>query len=107
MKSSDEMTTAERVSLVVLAYLARQFDNTVSSDDDNALEALEQKIERLQADQDRMKATNKIISRKPKNELTTEKVGELIAMGYSEVAARKLFSYYFCDPESVKEADAL
>ena len=78
------------------AGLSDQLDRCIFSDDDDAIEQLQAKINRLTADQERMKATNKIVRRKPKNECTDDKLTDLQAMGMSEGLARKLFEPDFC-----------
>jgi hypothetical protein len=58
-----------------------------SSDDPDAIEALQEKLKGLEKVQERMKAVNKIIAAKPKNQQTTEKIEQLIALGLSEKSA--------------------
>lgn len=76
--------------------IGRQLDSSIFSDDPNAIEALTAKVAELEAKREKIKATNKIIRRKPKNEPTPEKIAELAALVGSEVAARKLFEPDFC-----------
>ncbi len=70
--------------------IARQLETTIFSDDDNAIEALELKIEMLDAERQRNNAINKAILSKPKGELTPEKIAKLAAVGISELASAKL-----------------
>lgn len=73
------------------AGISRQLDGSIFSDDPDAIEALTAKIAKLEAEREKIKATNKIIRRKPKNEPTPEKITELTALVGSEVAAQQLF----------------
>jgi len=54
------------------------------------------KLENLTKRQEQMKAINKIIRRKPKNENTEEKTEELIKFGISENTIKELFTPDFC-----------
>ena len=71
-------------------------NRSISSDDPDAPEKLHEKIAKLEARQQEMKAANKIIQGKPKNQPTDEKIAALVTMGASEAAARKLFDPDFC-----------
>ena len=71
--------------------IARQLDGSIFSDDPDAVEALTAKIAKLEAEREKIKVTNKIIRRKPKNEPTPEKLAELAALVGSETAAGQLF----------------
>lgn len=73
------------------AGIERQLRNTIFSDDDNAIEELEAKIAKLEADRERNNAINKIVRAKPKNEPTDEKITKLVALGMHESSARKVF----------------
>lgn len=73
------------------AGLERQLERSVFSDDDDAIEQLEAKIADAQAEQERHKAINKIVKRKPKNEQTPEKLADLAALGLSERLAAQMF----------------
>ena len=75
---------------------AAESNRAISSDDPNAPEKLRERIASLEAKQQRMKDTNKIIQRKPKNEPTPEKIAALVTLGASEAAAQKLFEPDFC-----------
>jgi hypothetical protein len=76
--------------------LERQLSNTIFSDDENAVEALEAKIARLEAERKQNNAVNQVIRRKPKNERTPAKIAALVALGLSESTAAKLFESDFC-----------
>ncbi len=76
--------------------IKRQLATTIYSDDDDAIEALEAKVARLEAGRKQNNAVNKIIRRKPKNEKTPEKITELVALGLTEATAGKLFEPDFC-----------
>jgi len=71
--------------------LQQQLDNTIFSDDTDAVEKLQAKVQRLEASRDQLKSINKVVRRKPKNQLTPEKVTKLAELGLSEATARKLF----------------
>ena len=71
--------------------ISRQLDSSIFSDDPDAIEALTAKVAKLEAEREKIKAINKIIRRKPKNETTTEKIAELAALVDSEVVAQQLF----------------
>lgn len=69
----------------------------ISSDDPEAVEKLQAKIANAELYQEKVKAANKIIKRKPKNEPTPEKIAELIELlNTDEHKARKLFEPDFC-----------
>ncbi|NTU68946.1 MAG: DUF3560 domain-containing protein [Chlorobiaceae bacterium] len=70
---------------------AAESNCTISSDDPDAIEALREKLAKLEEVQEMMKAANKIIQRKPKNEATSEKIEKLVALGFKEATAVKLF----------------
>ena len=73
------------------AGLQHQLDRTIFSDDADAIDALEAKIAKMEAKRDSMKAANRIIRRKPKNEPTPEKLKELsVLMGSGGIAASLL-----------------
>lgn len=82
--------------------LERQLDNSIFSDDDDALEQLAAKIKRLEAERERNNAINKIVRAKPKNEPTPDKLAQLVALFGEEVTdakmatAAKLFEPDFC-----------
>ena len=74
-----------------------QLERTIFSDDENAIEALEAKITKLESDREKNNAVNKIIRSKPKNELTEDKVNRLCSeLNIKESTARKLFEPDFC-----------
>ncbi len=76
--------------------ISAQLEGSIFSDDPDAIEALTGKVAKLEAEREKIKATNKIIRRKPKNEPTPEKLAELAKLVGSEVAARKLFEPDCC-----------
>lgn len=76
--------------------IARQLASSIYSDDPDAIEALTAKVAKLEAERERIKAINKIVRRKPKNEPTPEKLAELAAIVGSENTAAKLFEPDFC-----------
>lgn len=71
--------------------IERQLERCVFSDDPDAVESLQAKIDRAEKLQETMTAANKIVRRKPKNESTPEKMAELVAIGLTETQARQLF----------------
>ena len=66
-------------------------NRTISIDDPDAVEALQEKLKGLEEMQERMKAVNKIIAAKPKNQQTAGKIEQLIALGLSEKSAITAF----------------
>lgn len=68
----------------------------ISSDDPDALETLKEKVAKLEELQERMKAVNKIIAMKPKNETSPGKIEMLLALGFSESFILKAFQPDFC-----------
>ena len=71
-----------------------QLANTIFSDDENAVEALEAKIEKLEKEREFYSSINKIVRKKPRNESTPEKLAELAALGVKESTAKLLFEPY-------------
>lgn len=69
-------------------------DKIIKSDDVNAIEKLQAKLNKLQESQDMMKAANKII--KSKKLTGEEKIVELGKMGISEKAVKELLQGDFC-----------
>lgn len=69
-------------------------DNVISSDDPNAIEKLQKKLEGLERNQGLMKACNKIIKNKKLNEL--QKVEQLVAQGLTQAQAIELQKPDFC-----------
>lgn len=61
----------------------------ISSDDPDAVGKLQKKVDGLKANQERMKAANKIIRRKIPNE---EKLSQLVGIGYKADAAAQLLT---------------
>lgn len=80
----------EAKSLAARAASAES-NRTISSDDPDAIEALREKLANLEEVQEKMIAANKIIHGKPKNEATPEKIEKLVALGFTEALAAKLF----------------
>lgn len=72
-------------------------NRAISSDDPNALEKLREKLAGLEEMQEHMRAANKIVRKKPKNQPTQAKIQELVSMGMTETAALKLFEPDFCN----------
>lgn len=79
-----------------VAGIESQLDNSVFSDDPDAIEQLQAKMGEAQAKQDRWKAGNRIIRAKPRNETTPEKLGKLIALGIHRIEAEGMFEPDFC-----------
>ena len=71
--------------------IERQLRNSIFSDDDDAIEALQAKIAKLEKERETNNTINKIVRAKPKNEVTDDKIAKLIELGMSESTARKLF----------------
>jgi hypothetical protein len=71
-------------------------NRAISSDNPDALEALKEKVARLEERQGLMKAVNKIVAAKPKNELTAAKLTALEEIGMSEKEALEVFKPDFC-----------
>ncbi len=76
--------------------IQRQLDRSIFSDDENAIQELEARIEKRENERKQNNAINKIIRRKPKNECTQEKLEDLAGLGVSEKAAQLLFEPDFC-----------
>lgn len=64
-------------------------DNSISSDDPNAIDKLKEKLEKLETIQEIMKDANKIVKRTRGTK--EEKIEELKALGFAESTAAKLF----------------
>lgn len=71
-------------------------NRAISSDDPDAPEKLRAKIEKLEALQAGMRAANKIVHAKPKNEKTDAKIEQLTALGFTASRAGELFAPDFC-----------
>jgi hypothetical protein len=76
--------------------VAAETNDAISSDDPEAVVKLKEKIADAKRKQEIVKAANKIVRRKPKNESTPEKLADLTALGCSESAAQQLFVPDFC-----------
>ena len=78
------------------AGIQSQLDNSIFSDDADAIEQLKARIEGREKERAMNNAVNKIIRKKPKNEKTPEKIEALAVLGIKEVIAVKLFEPDFC-----------
>lgn len=78
------------------AGIQSQLDNSIFSDDADAIEQLKARIEGREKERAMNNAVNKIIRKKPKNEKTPEKIEALAALGIKEAIAVKLFEPDFC-----------
>jgi hypothetical protein len=76
--------------------IERQLERTIFSDDDDATEQLQAKIDKAERLQAAMKAANSIVRKKPKNEATPDKITALVALGFSEGQVSELFTPDFC-----------
>lgn len=76
------------------AGLERQLKTTIFSDDDNAIEALEAKIEKLTKLQELMKAANKLVKKHKAS--PDAAIPDLVKLGLDEARARTLFTPDFC-----------
>jgi len=63
----------------------------IMNGDNDAVKRLQTKIDKLEKLQVFMKAANKIVRSKPKNEITDDKIEALIKLKISEITAKKLF----------------
>lgn len=68
---------------------AAESNHVISSDNPDAVELLEEKLQKLQQIQENVKAANKIVKSK---KLEVEKVAELVALGFSEQKAMQLIT---------------
>lgn len=73
-----------------------QLANTIFSDDEDAVEALEAKIANLEKERDLNNSINKIIRQKPRAEVTPQKITALIGLGITEASAKLLFEKDCC-----------
>lgn len=73
-----------------------KLNTTIFSDDENAVEALEAKIAKLEKERDLNNQINKIVRSNPKDESTPEKIESLVKLGISELNTCKLFHPDFC-----------
>ena len=74
------------------AGIQRQLDRSIFSDDENAIQAIQERIDGREKQRAFNNSVNKIIRRKPKNESTPEKVEELEKLGVDAAAAHILFT---------------
>ena len=70
---------------------AAENNNSISSDDPEAVTKLKEKLESLVKTQDLMKACNRIIKSKPKNESTPAKLEKIKVLGLNNKIAEELF----------------
>jgi hypothetical protein len=75
------------------AGLASQLENSIYSDDQDALVRLAEHIAELEGERERNNAINKIVRAKPRAKLTDEKIADLVALGMSDATARMLFEH--------------
>lgn len=68
----------------------------ISSDDPEALQKLRSKLKSMEENHAAMKAANKIVHEKPKNQCTDEKIARLMALGFNSRNAEELFKADFC-----------
>ena len=73
------------------AGLRSQLDRSIFSDDPNAVEALEAKIAKMEAERELNNKINAIVRQKPRAVATPDKIMSLVALGMSEPTANKLF----------------
>lgn len=78
------------------AGIEQQLARTIFSDDADAVEQLQAKIAAAEKRQATMKAANKIVHSKPKDEYTTDKELALEALGLTAGAVKRLFEPDFC-----------
>ncbi len=71
---------------------AAESNRAISSDDPEAPQKLREKIDQAERFHAKVKGANKIIAGKPRNQITPEKIAALIALGFSQVNAEKLFT---------------
>lgn len=75
---------------------AAESNNAISSDDPEAVEKLQERIDKAESIQELMRQANKIVQAKPKNQSTPEKISALVALKMTEEQAAKLFEPDFC-----------
>ena len=75
--------------------IERQLANTIFSDDENAIEALQAKIAKAEEKREMMKTANRIV-RKHKKDTAAGVQALVSALGVSEATAAKLFEPDFC-----------
>jgi hypothetical protein len=96
MRRSQEHRKMSEHHRTKAAGIRHQLNKTIFSDDEDAIEQLERKIEKLENERKQNNAVNKIIRKKPKGEATPEKIEALVKLGLKEETAKKLFSPDFC-----------
>lgn len=95
-KKREELTSYRKWALEHIRKLVRPDLAPILSSDGDACERLEDKISKAEKRQELMKAANKIIHGKPKNEQTHEKISALTRLGFSPGVAEELFKPDFC-----------
>lgn len=74
------------------AGIERQLDNSIFSDDRDAVEQLEARIAKHEQEREQNNKINAIVRQKPKNQQTPEKIAALVELGLSEKTAEKLLT---------------
>lgn len=78
------------------AGIQSQLDNSIFSDDADAIEQLKARIEGREKERELNNTINKIVRKKPKNEKTPGKIEALAKLGIKEAIAVKLFEPDCC-----------
>lgn len=91
MRQAVENTEMAQHHASAAAGLRSQLDRSIFSDDPDAVEALEAKIAKMEAERELNNKINAIVRQKPRAVATTEKIRSLVALGMSEPTANKLF----------------
>lgn len=78
------------------AGIERQLAKTIFSDDADAVEALDAKIAKMEAERELNNKINSIVRKNPRAIETPEKVASLVDLGMSCEAIRKVFEADFC-----------
>ncbi len=95
-KMGKAVELGDKADRLVQRAASAESNQAISSDDPTAVVKIKERIQEAQEQQNTMKAANKIIRRKPKNESTPEKLAELAAMGFAESKAPRLFIPDWC-----------
>ena len=77
-------------------YEAHPEARPISNSDEDAMERLKAKLEKMEKERELNNAINKIVRRKPKAECTPEKVEALKALNLSETLITEIFKPGFC-----------
>lgn len=96
MRAYSESTTMAKHHEEKADGIETQLETTIFSDDQDAIEALQAKIDKAEKRQEAMKKVNAIVRRKPKNQMTPDKIEELAALGFIEAEAIGFFTPDFC-----------